>query len=130
VDGVETWVAIPFRITFPTAENTLDDQQRALLREVVRTLQARGDVRRIRIEGHTDNRGGQPLNQRLSEDRARTVLEYLVSLGVPREGLEAVGYGSTRPLTDESSDMDRAQDRRVEFSILVVIPHGTVVPGT
>ena len=126
VDGVEQWVSIPFRITFPTSENTLDAQQQALLREVARTLQARGDVRKIRVEGHTDNRGNTAMNQRLSEERARTVLEYLVTLGAPREGLESVGFGATRPLTDNSSEQDRAQDRRVEFSILVVVPHGAM----
>lgn len=127
VEGVEQWVHLPVRITFPTNRNELDDQQRALIREFVNTLQARRDVRRVRIEGHTDSIGRDAANEALSLERAQTVLNYLVQLGVPAAMLEAQGMGATQPITSDTREMDRAQNRRVEFSILVVVPHDQVV---
>jgi len=129
VEGVEQWVHLPFRITFPTDDSALDEQQRTILREVVATLNARRDVRRLRVEGHTDSRGREGTNAQLSMDRATTVLEYLVTLGVPRENLEAIGHGATQPITSDTREMDRAQNRRVEFSVLVVVPHGQAPQG-
>jgi outer membrane protein OmpA-like peptidoglycan-associated protein len=128
VEGVEQWVHLPFRITFATDDAALDEQQRVILREVVNTLNARRDVRRLRVEGHTDSRGREATNHQLSVDRATTVLEYLVTLGVPRENLEAVGHGASQPITSDTREMDRAQNRRVEFSVLVVVPHGQTAP--
>ena len=122
VDGEEQWVSLPFRITFSTSGNELDEQQRLLLREVTATLSARRDVRKLRVEGHTDSLGADAANEDLSLQRANAVLEFLVSQGVPRTMLEAVGYGATRPITSDTSELDRAQNRRVEFSILVVVP--------
>ncbi|MEM6960967.1 MAG: OmpA family protein, partial [Myxococcota bacterium] len=121
-EGDARWVSLPFRMTFPSSGNELNEQQRMLLREVTHTLSARRDVQKLRVEGHTDGRGADAVNDNLSLERARAVLEYLVQLGVPRDMLEAVGYGATSPITSDTSDLDRAQNRRVEFSILVVIP--------
>jgi OOP family OmpA-OmpF porin len=74
----------------------------------------------IEIGGHTDNRGGAALNQRLSEARANSVLKYLLdkfpTLGAGQ--FTAKGYGLTRPLVPNTNDLNRAKNRRVEFTVL------------
>ena len=72
----------------------------------------------IEISGHTDNRGAAAYNQVLSENRARTVVNYLVANGIPASRLRYAGYGLTRPIADNNTDEGRALNRRVEFKIL------------
>jgi outer membrane protein OmpA-like peptidoglycan-associated protein len=118
---------MPVLINFPTGGAELDAQNRAILAEVVRTAQNRSDIRRVRVEGHTDTCGGEVGNMALSQTRSETVAMELVSMGVPREMLETVGYGSTQPRANEACDraerrqteLSRQTNRRVEFSILV-----------
>ncbi|POF29259.1 OmpA family protein [Roseibium marinum] len=68
------------------------------------------------IEGHTDGIGSAPYNQRLSEDRASAVTEFLVSLGVGRDRLKTVGYGKTRP---KVADVNDPSNRRVESKLVL-----------
>lgn len=83
--------------------------------EVIGTLDPR---LRIRIEGHTDDLGGEAYNVDLSFRRARAVVEYLVSRGVPRERLEYRGYGPQHHVAPNDSPQGRSLNRRVEFTIL------------
>lgn len=124
----EEWVHMPVLIGFPTGGAEIDAQNRAILSEVVRTAQTREDIRRVRVEGHTDTCGSEVGNMALSQQRAETVAMELVSMGVPREMLETVGYGSTQPRANEAcetrqgrsqTELSRQTNRRVEFSILV-----------
>lgn len=124
----EQWVHMPVLIGFPTGGAEIDAQNRAILSEVVRTAQSRDDIRRVRVEGHTDTCGREDGNMALSQQRAETVAMELVSMGVPREMLETVGYGSTQPRANEAcstrearaqTELSRQTNRRVEFSILV-----------
>jgi hypothetical protein len=71
----------------------------------------------ISIEGHADERGAEDFNQRLSDARASSVLDFLVKAGVPRGRLSSKGFGSTRPLVDKKSEFAYYQNRRVEFII-------------
>ena len=75
-------------------------------------------VKRVRVEGHTDNRGVKAANQTLSEDRARAVMEYLVSQGLAADRLESVGYGDTKPIAPNLTARGRELNRRVEFIVL------------
>ena len=70
---------------------------------------------RIRIQGHTDDVGDEESNRLLSQQRAESVAAYLISMHVPEERLEAVGYGESRPLVEGTTPEARAQNRRVEF---------------
>ncbi|MBX3270503.1 MAG: OmpA family protein [Sandaracinaceae bacterium] len=119
---------MPVLINFPTGGAELDAQNRAILQEVVRTAQNRQDIRRVRAEGHTDTCGNEVNNMALAQQRAENVALALVEMGVPRELIETVGYGSTQPRANEacetrqarsSTELSRQTNRRVEFSILV-----------
>lgn len=72
----------------------------------------------IRLEGHTDNRGDERLLQELSEERVKTVRDYILSKGIEGNRIEYVGYGGTKPLSDNKSPEGIEINRRVEFVII------------
>jgi OmpA-OmpF porin, OOP family len=67
------------------------------------------------IEGHTDNTGTPASNQTLSQARAKSVVEALVTGGISRDRLAAKGFGQDRPIADNRTDEGRAKNRRVEI---------------
>ncbi len=67
------------------------------------------------IAGYTDNVGDAAANQKLSEERANSVRNYLIAQGVPADQLVAVGYGQEQPIADNGTAEGRAQNRRIEF---------------
>jgi outer membrane protein OmpA-like peptidoglycan-associated protein len=109
-------------IGFPTGGTIIDAQNRLVLQEVVRSAQSRDDIRRVRVEGHTDSCGADINNMQLSMDRAVSVANELVTMGVPREMLETVGFSDTQPMAEERCDgrpLSTSANRRVEFTMLV-----------
>lgn len=73
---------------------------------------------KIEIGGHTDGHGSLDYNQRLSENRARAVVDFLISKGIDPKRLQYKGFGKTRPIASNATDEGRARNRRVEFKIL------------
>jgi outer membrane protein OmpA-like peptidoglycan-associated protein/YHS domain-containing protein len=73
---------------------------------------------RIEISGHTDNKGSATYNQTLSENRAKSVVEYLISKGIVAARLEFKGYGLQQPIAPNETDEGRQLNRRTEFKIL------------
>ena len=122
---VEEWVHMPLIINFPSGGTIIDSQNRMILQEMVRSAQARQDIQAVRIEGHTDHCGNEANNLALSQQRAVTVASELVQMGVPRERLSTMGYGSQVPRANEAcerrgqDELSRNMNRRVEFSLLV-----------
>ena len=76
------------------------------------------NIKKIQISGHTDSEGSDSYNQRLSEGRAKAVVDYLISTGVHPVSMESVGYGKTRPIDTNLTDEGRARNRRVEFMLV------------
>ncbi len=113
--GVITLI-MPGNITFATAQSSV----RA---DFYPVLDAVGDVFKeynkttITVSGHTDNVGRDDYNMKLSQDRASSVAQYLVSRGVAGSRIQAVGYGKSMPIADNSTENGRAQNRRVEIRI-------------
>lgn len=73
---------------------------------------------RLRIDGHTDNQGKPDMNLQLSQDRAASVKNYIVSKGVESSRLETAGYGDTKPVEDNKTVKGRAANRRIDFVVL------------
>jgi outer membrane protein OmpA-like peptidoglycan-associated protein/tetratricopeptide (TPR) repeat protein len=73
---------------------------------------------KIEISGHTDKTGSEPLNFKLSQARAKAVVDYLVKKGIEQSRIEFRGYGSLQPISDNATSAGRAKNRRVEFKIL------------
>ncbi len=69
------------------------------------------------VEGHTDSQGAAAYNQKLSEKRAKAVMDYLVKKGIDAGRLSSVGYGEDRPIADNRTRAGRAKNRRVEINL-------------
>lgn len=76
------------------------------------------DIHKIEISGHTDSDGSDVYNKTLSEGRAKSVANYLISKGVDQSRLQAIGYGKTKPIDTNSTDAGKAVNRRVEFKLI------------
>jgi outer membrane protein OmpA-like peptidoglycan-associated protein len=72
----------------------------------------------IEISGHTDNVGSNLYNQQLSEDRAKSVVEYLIDNGIDAGRLTYAGYGEEQPIATNETEEGRQMNRRTEFKVL------------
>ena len=86
-----------------------------VLSQVLALLNGQPDWK-IRIEGHTDSTGTRQGNQVLSQQRAGSVVAWLVNNGIASTRLVAAGLGDTRPVADNSTEEGRARNRRVELA--------------
>jgi outer membrane protein OmpA-like peptidoglycan-associated protein len=73
---------------------------------------------KVALHGHTDNIGEDAANLKLSEDRAKAVLEFLVQKGINRTRLSYKGFGAGKPVASNGNSEGRAQNRRTEFVII------------
>ena len=110
-------------VYFDFSEATLKDSSHAALDNIVSILKEHPNMF-VEISAHTDSKGKAPYNQRLSLNRAKSVIAYLVSRGIDKERLWSKGYGSSRPVApntnpDGSDNPDgRQRNRRIEFKVL------------
>jgi outer membrane protein OmpA-like peptidoglycan-associated protein len=95
---------------------TLLPDGKAVLNGVAAILQE-NPTAAFEVGGHIDNVGPEQANQVLSEQRAKAVVDYLISKGIVADRLTPKGYGASRPITENSTDEGRQQNRRIEFSI-------------
>ncbi len=86
------------------------------IQELAKTLNKYDDTEVV-IEGHTDSKGSEAYNQRLSEQRASSVARFLQDLGVSGTRITEKGYGLNQPIADNSTEAGRAKNRRVEVAI-------------
>jgi outer membrane protein OmpA-like peptidoglycan-associated protein/tetratricopeptide (TPR) repeat protein len=104
-------------IFFETNKATLKPESTTELERVATLLKENPGIR-LEISGHTDNVGSYRANQKLSEARAKSVVDYLIDQGVDKSRLEYKGYSFTQPVADNNTAEGRAQNRRVEFKVL------------
>ena len=117
--GDELLLRMPAGITFDFNSYAVKPQFQATLNEVAQTLQAYPSTI-IDVLGHTDSVGSDAYNQRLSEQRAQAVANYLTARGVHTSRIATRGYGETMPIADNSSEVGRAANRRVEIKVVPV----------
>ncbi len=108
------------KIQFAWNSQGIDQASHPALDEVVKALQDHKSVR-VQIEGHASSEGADEHNQRLSEQRAQAVLDYLVSDGVARERLGSKGFSSSVPIDTNTTAAGRENNRRVEFVVNFLI---------
>jgi OOP family OmpA-OmpF porin len=111
-------IRVDEKIHFEIGSAEISAESDSLLSEIAQVMNDNPHVRKVRIEGHTDNQGAAPYNLDLSRRRARAVRERLIANGVEAGRLESQGYGLTRPIETNDTDAGRAANRRVEFNIL------------
>jgi len=115
LDPVGTLVFL--NIEFDYDKATVKEESMDQIREVAEAMKKLPRMR-LEIRGHTDDRGGDDYNQRLSDERARTVVAILAQMGVDPTRLEAKGFGESQPIAPNDTDENRRRNRRTEFVIL------------
>ena len=88
-----------------------------VLQAVLAVMKAHPEIKKVRIEGHTDDKGSAAINKPLSANRAGSVVKWLVAHGIEASRLSSQGFGPDRPLVPNKDEESRRQNRRVEFHI-------------
>lgn len=109
-------LVMPENITFAYDSANLNPSFTGNLNQLAQTMSQYNQTT-ITVAGHTDSIGSDSYNYNLSQRRAASVSNYLISRGVSPSRINSVGYGKTRPIADNSTDYGRAQNRRVEITI-------------
>ncbi|QQR91544.1 MAG: DUF2012 domain-containing protein [Myxococcales bacterium] len=107
------------QVHFDSGSTNIALDSTALMEQLADMLLRHPEIKRVEIQGHTDNVGGAELNKRLSQERADAVRQWLIAEGgIDPSRLEAKGYGMERPLLPNITRQNRARNRRVQFNIL------------
>jgi outer membrane protein OmpA-like peptidoglycan-associated protein len=101
-------------VHFDTGKAVIREESRPIISQIVTMLEGSPSLK-LRIEGHTDNVGESRKNKKLSESRARAVLDAIVAEGIAADRLTAVGFGQEKPVGDNGTEEGRAKNRRVEL---------------
>jgi outer membrane protein OmpA-like peptidoglycan-associated protein len=114
----KNFIKITEKIFFEFGKAAIQQRSDSLVTEIAETIVANPQIKKLRIEGHTDSVGSDIGNLKLSQSRADAVKDALVAKGVSTSNLDAVGFGEMRPIDTNDSDDGRAANRRVEFIIV------------
>ena len=116
-EGQAIKVTFESGILYATNSSTLNAASRSSLDKFATSLQNNPDTE-VRIYGHTDSSGSDAINNPLSQRRAESVYNYLLSKGVSGNRMESQGFGSSQPVADNNTAAGKSQNRRVEVFIL------------
>lgn len=105
------------RLGFAFDSAELDRSSKAALDRAVDVIKSNSESVNLDVVGHTDSRGSEEYNQKLSERRAAAVVDYLVSKGVSRGSLSSSGKGESEPMASNDTEDGRAENRRVELVV-------------
>ena len=111
-------IEIREKIQFEYNKATIMEASSGLMREIADVITKNPHIKRIQIEGHASSEGSASHNKKLSDARAKSVMEWLTKNGVAADRLTAIGFGIDRPIADNGTEQGREQNRRVEFVIL------------
>ncbi len=111
-------IEIHEKIQFDYNKATIKEASFGLMSEIASVITKNPHIKKIQIEGHASSEGNASYNKKLSDARAKSVMEWLTKNGVPADRLTAIGFGIDRPIADNSTEEGREQNRRVEFVIL------------
>lgn len=106
--------AVVYGINFDFNSDKLRAESKTVLDQIVKILNDNPDWK-MTIEGHTDNVGGETFNKGLSDKRSASVKNYLTSAGITIERLESAGFGFSKPIASNETEIGRARNRRVEL---------------
>ena len=115
---IQQQIVLSQQVQFETGTAVLRPESDHVLSEVARILADHPEIELIEVQGHTDEVGTADDNRHLGQARAAAVVGWLVEHGVKRERVVAKGYGSDRPIADNTNEGGRQKNRRVEFRVL------------
>lgn len=101
-------------IKFDSGKATLKPESMGVINEIAKMMQQYPEIK-LSVEGHTDSDGDEAMNQQLSEQRANTVMNKLIELGIGVDRLTSKGFGEVVPIADNTTPEGKANNRRVEF---------------
>ncbi|MDY0099999.1 MAG: OmpA family protein [Bacteroidales bacterium] len=101
-------------IRFDVNKATLKPESMGVINEIATMMKEHPEIR-FSVEGHTDSDGDDAFNMNLSEERANTVKNKLIEMGISAERLSSKGWGESKPISGNTSPEDKANNRRVEF---------------
>ena len=104
-------------VNFATGSAQLTEDSKVQLDDLVKIMKGYPKVE-IKIDGHTDNKGNESSNKKLSEGRAASVKAYLASHGIIGQRISTAGFGSTKPVAENETEEGRAKNRRIEAMIV------------
>jgi OOP family OmpA-OmpF porin len=105
---------IALNILFDTGKSTIQQESLPIIEQINELL--KGDATlKVSIEGHTDNVGDAASNKKLSNDRAKVVMDALIAKGIDNARLSFIGWGQEKPVADNRTDEGKAKNRRVEI---------------
>ncbi|MBL9102238.1 MAG: OmpA family protein [Myxococcales bacterium] len=111
-------IVINEKIQFDFNKATIKPESDSLMQEIITVIKENPHIKKIAIEGHTSSEGSDKYNLKLSDKRAKAVMEYLVKKGeLPKEMFTAKGFGESKQIADESTEEGKEKNRRVEFNI-------------
>jgi outer membrane protein OmpA-like peptidoglycan-associated protein len=110
-------VKITEKVFFKFNKWDIDPRSFELLDDVATVIKSVPEELHFRVEGHTDSKGSDKYNKKLSQRRADAVKSYLIGKGVPSSRLEGVGFGEEKPIDTNRTSDGRARNRRVEFNV-------------
>jgi outer membrane protein OmpA-like peptidoglycan-associated protein len=120
-------IVISDKVQFELGKAELLPISNSLLDEVVKVMKDNPQIEQVQIEGHTDTTGSAEINKKLSQERAESVMKYIVSRGIKGTRLVAKGFGPERPIADNAVPEGQEMNRRVEFNIVKQGPIKTIV---
>jgi outer membrane protein OmpA-like peptidoglycan-associated protein len=108
------------QVKFKTGSAVIEksDLGEGVVNAVIDVLKKHTDIKHLRIEGHTDNKGVPANNKKLSQQRAQAVVDFMVKAGFAKDMFVANGFGQEKPIDDNKTEQGRTNNRRVEFHIM------------
>ncbi|WP_127136371.1 OmpA family protein [Flagellimonas oceanensis] len=104
-------------ILFDTGKSSIKAESTSVMVDIIQILNEYPTAK-FTVEGHTDSVGSESLNQKLSEERANSVRDFLIDKGIDSDRLSAIGYGEAKPIATNNTRAGRAQNRRVEINLV------------
>ncbi|MAU17793.1 MAG: cell envelope biogenesis protein OmpA [Muricauda sp.] len=104
-------------ILFDTGKSSIKAESTSVMVDIIQILNEYPNAK-FTVEGHTDSVGSEKLNQKLSEERANSVRNFLIDKGIAADRLTAIGYGEAKPIATNNTRAGRAQNRRVEINLI------------
>ena len=117
VEITDSQLLLSSKIYFDYNKSEIKEVSHEILDKVAETLENNPDITHVSVEGHTDNEGTEAYNRKLSETRAKAVVDYLIGKSISEDRLSYEGFGFSSPKASNDTEEGRAINRRVEFRI-------------
>ena len=114
LDALDKDGYISLNILFETGKSAIQQESLPIVDQIYELMKSNSALK-VSVEGHTDNVGDAASNKKLSNDRAKAIVDALISKGIDKTRLSSVGWGQEKPVADNRAEEGRAKNRRVEI---------------